>query len=97
MIRAVNEPNEKGLDAPDAAERRRLWQTLNPLHRKYVYILARALAARQQKTRLAEDVYRELAKHVEVIERLLSTLAPRLKNISRPQPARTVDSEEFLP
>lgn len=97
MIRAVNEPNEKGLDAPDAAERRRLWQTLNPLHRKYVYLLARALAARQQKTRFPEQVLRELEEHLEAIQRLLATLAPRLKNISRPQAARTVDSEEFLP
>lgn len=93
MIRDVKEPERTALDAPAAAERRRLWQTLNPLHRKYVYVLARALALRQQKPSFAGRIYDELCGEIEAIKRLLDTLAPRLRDRAR-SPASRVDPDE---
>lgn len=95
MIRNANDQSREQPDAPAAAERRRLWQTLNPLHRKHIYVLARALALRQQPRlrRDAERIYRELSRHIEAIERLLEALEPRLSR-RPPGAAHPVDFED---
>jgi len=66
------------------ASGRRLWERLNPRHRKQLRLLARALALRQSQARLPEDVRARLAATLEDlerlaarIERLLATLATR--------------------
>ena len=97
MIRTGSDRSHEGWEAPAAAERRRLWQTLNPLHRKYIYILARALALRQQPRlhRDAERMYEELSRHIEAIERLLDAFAPRSGNRSAPRTTAPVDWEDL--
>jgi hypothetical protein len=66
------------------ASRHRLWERLNPRHRKQLRLLARALALRQSQASLPEDVRARLAATLEDlerlaarIERLLATLATR--------------------
>ncbi len=66
------------------ASGRRLWERLNPRHRKQLRLLARALALRQSQARLPEDVRARLVAAIEDlerlatrIERLLATLATR--------------------
>ena len=66
------------------ASGRRLWEQLNPRHRKQLRLLARALALRQSQARLPEDVRARLAAAMDDlerlaarIERLLATLATR--------------------
>ena len=68
----------------NAESKRRLWERLNPRHRKQLRLLARALALRQSQARLPEDVRARLAAAIEDlerlaarIERLLATLATR--------------------
>lgn len=94
MMRTSQEGEHAAADAPAAAERRRLWQTLNPLHRKYVYLLARALAFSQERRRFTERLYEELRQHIEAIERLLDTFTPRQRRRTSPSASAKVDFEE---
>jgi hypothetical protein len=68
----------------NASGRRRLWERLNPRHRKLLRVLARALVVRQEKARVPEPVWSKLAAALEEldrlarrIEQLLATLASR--------------------
>ena len=54
------------------SSKRRLWERLNPRHRKQLQILARALALRQTEGRLPEELQRRLRALVEEFERLLA-------------------------
>ena len=67
---------------PHAA--RRLWERLNPLHRRQLRLVAQALVLRQEKARLPETVrgkllavLDELDRLVARIEKLLATVAIR--------------------
>lgn len=63
---------------------RRLWEKLNPRHRKQLRLIARALALRQAQARLPEPARPKLAaladeleRWVARIEKLLATVATR--------------------
>jgi hypothetical protein len=62
---------EQWLGRNDSAKRR-LWERLNPRHRKQLRVLARALVLRQMEGRLPEDVRLRLRALVEELERLLA-------------------------
>jgi hypothetical protein len=57
---------------PGAQEgsKKRLWERLNPLHRKQLRLLARALVLRQSQVRLPEPLRERLLTAIEEIERL---------------------------
>jgi hypothetical protein len=61
---------EQWLGRNDSAKRR-LWERLNPRHRKQLRLLARALVLHQTQGRLPEELRRRLQKLVEELERLL--------------------------
>ena len=68
----------------NTTSKRRLWERLNPRHRKQLRLLARALALRQTQARLPEPARAKLAALVDELERLaarieklLATLATR--------------------
>ena len=63
----------------NASAKRRLWERLNPRHRKQLRTLARALAMRQMEGRLPDDVRLRLRALIEEFERLLLR-AERLLN-----------------
>ena len=56
----------------NAGGRRRMWERLNPRHRKTLLMLARALALRQSQARLPEQAQAKLHAIVDEIERLAS-------------------------
>jgi hypothetical protein len=62
---------EQWLDRNESTKRR-LWERLNPRHRKQLQILARALALRQTEGHLPEESQRRLRALVEEFERLLA-------------------------
>ena len=62
---------EQWLGRNDSAKRR-LWERLNPRHRKQLRVLARALVLRQMEGRLPEDARLRLRSLVEEFERLLA-------------------------
>jgi hypothetical protein len=55
-------------------EKRRLWERLNPRHRKLLRVLARALALRQNKAQLPEPVRARLLAALDELERLATRL-----------------------
>ncbi|MBI3670198.1 MAG: hypothetical protein HY237_10510 [Acidobacteria bacterium] len=68
----------------NASSKRRLWERLNPRHRKLLQQLARALALRQSQARLPEDLRArlmalldELGRLAARIEKLLAAVATR--------------------
>ena len=56
----------------NASAKRRLWERLNPRHRKQLRVLARALVLRQMEGRLPEESRQRLRALVEEFERLLA-------------------------
>ena len=68
----------------NTSDRRKLWERLNPRHRRLLRLLARALVLRQGKARLPEAERSRLAAALDEVERLarrieqiLATLANR--------------------
>ena len=68
----------------NAGPERRVWEKLNPRHRKQLRLIARALALRQAQARLPEPARPKLAaladeleRWVARIEKLLATVATR--------------------
>lgn len=66
------------------SDRRKLWERLNPRHRRLLRLLARALVQRQEKVRLPEVARARLATALDELDRLarrieqiLSALANR--------------------
>jgi len=55
-------------------EKRRLWERLNPRHRKLLRVLATALALRQSKAHLPEPVRARLLAALDELERLASRI-----------------------
>ncbi|MGH9773394.1 MAG: hypothetical protein ACRD50_00420 [Candidatus Acidiferrales bacterium] len=51
----------------NASSRRKLWERLNPIHRRQLRVLARALALAQSRTSLPESTR---AKLLEILEEL---------------------------
>jgi hypothetical protein len=65
-------------------EKRRLWEQLNPRHRKQLRVLARALVLRQMQGRLPDHaraalstLLEEMARLIARVETLLATLVAR--------------------
>jgi hypothetical protein len=65
-------------------EKRRLWEHLNPRHRKQLQLLARALVLRQMQGRLPDEARRrlsgmldEIVQLIARVETLLATLVAR--------------------
>ena len=57
------------------SEARRLWEQLNPIHRKQLRVLARALVLRQRKAALAEPLRAKLLAALDELERLVARIA----------------------
>lgn len=55
-------------------EKRRLWERLNPRHRKLLRVLATALALRQNKAHLPEPVRGRLLAALDELERLAARI-----------------------
>ena len=64
--------------------RRRMWERLNPRHRKTLLVLARALVLRQSQAHLPEQVQAKLHAIVEEIERLAGRVEKLLAVIRGP-------------
>lgn len=55
-------------------EKRRLWERLNPRHRKLLRVLATALALRQDKAHLPEPARARLLAALDELERLATRI-----------------------
>ncbi len=76
-----------GRDARSAeAPGRRLWERLNPRHRKQLRLLARALALRQSHARLPEEVRVRLAAVLDELERLAARIERLLASLATRTP-----------
>jgi hypothetical protein len=64
-------------------EKRRLWERLNPRHRKALRLLAQALAAQQSHARLEEATRWKLAQLLADVERLAARAAALLAEVAR--------------
>ncbi len=58
----------------NATGKRRLWERLNPRHRKQLRVMARALALRQTQARLPEPARAKLAALLDELERLAARI-----------------------
>ena len=68
------------------ASRRRLWERLNPRHRKQLLLLARAFALRQSPARLPEPLRACLAAALDDLERLVTRLEKLLAAVATRTP-----------
>ena len=58
----------------NASERRRLWERLNPRHRRTLRLLGRAMALRQSQAQLPEAARLALAAALDQIERIAARI-----------------------
>lgn len=65
---------------------RRLWERLNPLHRKQLRLLARALVLRQFQARLPEPGRGRLLAALDELERLAGRIERLLAEMARRGP-----------
>jgi hypothetical protein len=70
------------------SEKRKLWEKLNPRHRKQVRLLAEALALEQSRARLPEEARGRLGALLGEIERLATRAARLLAEVARRTPPR---------
>jgi len=70
----------------NASAKRRLWERLNPRHRKTLQLLARALVLRQEQARLPDDLRAKLLAALDDLERLASRLERLLAAVSGKAP-----------
>lgn len=68
--------------------KRRLWERLNPRHRKELRIIAEAMAARQTHANLPEPLRARLSEALEQVERAARRIAAVLAEVSRRTPPR---------
>ena len=67
---------------------RRLWERLNPPHRRLLRLLARALVLRQEKARLPEAARAKLLTALDELDRLAARIERLLAAVaSRTRPA----------
>lgn len=71
--------------APQTSKRR-LWERLNPLHRKQLRLLAQALALRQSQARLPESLRGRLIAALGELERLASRIERLLAEFASRRP-----------
>jgi hypothetical protein len=70
----------------NAGEKRRLWERLNPRHRKSLLMLARALALRQSSARLPEPFRATLLALLEELDRLAARVEKLLAAVASRTP-----------
>ena len=70
----------------NASAKRRLWERLNPRHRKTLQLLARALVLRQEQVHLPDDLRAKLLAALDDLERLASRLERLLAAVSGKAP-----------
>lgn len=68
------------------SEKRRLWERLNPRHRKELRMLAEALALRQNQGRLPETTRTRLDAALSELERVVRRIAGILAEVARRTP-----------
>ena len=64
-------------------EKQRLWERLNPRHRKALRLLAEALAAQQMHARLEDSTRGKLSQLLADVEHLASRAAALLAEVAR--------------
>jgi hypothetical protein len=67
----------------DRDGKRRLWERLNPRHRKALHILAEALAAQQTHAKLEDETRAKLSQLLADLERLANRAAILLAEVAR--------------
>ncbi len=70
------------------SEKRKLWEKLNPRHRKQVRLLAGVLALEQTRARLPEEIQARLAMLFGELERFAARAAKLLAEVARRTPPR---------
>jgi hypothetical protein len=70
----------------DRGDKRRLWERLNPRHRKELRILAEALALQQTRARLPEPARSRLEATLAELERVVRRVAAILAEVARRTP-----------
>ncbi|SRR5712692_8369722 len=75
-----------GRSASPEASGRRLWERLNPRHRRLVRLLARALVLRQEKARQPEAVRAKLLIALDELERLTARIEKLLAAVATRTP-----------
>jgi hypothetical protein len=68
--------------------KRRLWERLNPRHRKELRMIAEALAMQQTHANLPEPLRARLSQSIEEVERLARRIAALLAEVTRRTPPR---------
>jgi hypothetical protein len=66
--------------------KRRLWERLNPRHRKELRIIAEALAMQQTHANLPEPLRARLSESIEQVERLARRIGALLAEVTRRTP-----------
>ena len=64
-------------------EKQRLWERLNPRHRKSLRLLAEALAAHQSHARLEDETRTKIAQLLADVERLAARAVTILAEVAR--------------
>ena len=67
---------------------KRLWERLNPRHRKQLRVIAEALAAEQTHARLPDEMRARLSAAIAELDRVASRLAALLIEVARRAPPR---------
>ncbi len=70
------------------SEKRKLWEKLNPRHRKQMRLLAETLALEQTRVRLPEKFQVRVASLFGELERLAARAAKLLAEVARQTPPR---------
>ncbi len=70
----------------NASSKRRLWERLNPRHRKLLQQLARALALRQSQARLPDELRAKLLAALEELERIAARIEKILATVATRTP-----------
>jgi hypothetical protein len=69
--------------------KRRLWERLNPRHRKELRMIAEALAMQQTHANLPEPLRARLSESIEQVERLARRIRVLLAEVTRRTPPRS--------
>ena len=67
---------------------RRLWERLNPRHRKQLRVIAEALAAEQTHARLPDEMRGRLSAAMAELDRVVARLGALLQELARRTPPR---------
>ena len=73
----------------NSGTRRRLWERLNPRHRRELRLLARALAMSQAKERIPASIHRQLLTALDELDRVSRSIEHLLVLLTKPTPPRS--------